>query len=94
MKTEEMIVNMYSILTDVTDRSEIYQTLLQSRTFCEIQNGNEALLYEGYVSNLLDIAEDLNELGIPAAKLITPSAIKMVNRASKFEAERNITAPA
>ena len=86
MRTEEMIVSMYSIITGKDDYKEIHNTLLRSQTFREVLKRNEALLYEGYASNLLDIAQELTDAGVLEAKMITPDAIKIVNRARKYEA--------
>ena len=86
MRTEEIIVSMYSIITGKDDYKEIHNTLLRSLTFREVLKRNEALLYEGYASNLLDIAQELTDAGVLEAKMITPDAIKIVNRARKYEA--------
>lgn len=56
--TEQVIIT-YSIITGITDRKKILKTLSKSMVFKGLIQGSPALLYEGYVSNFLDIIEDL-----------------------------------
>lgn len=98
MKAEKQIIELYSLLTGVTNEKQIYEALNQSDTFLQVLDGNEAYLYEGYIANLLEIAQDLKEKDIFLDEIsrITPENIRMINRAKKLAAiqERELLAAA
>lgn len=84
-KAEVQIVELYALLTGVESRKEIYEALTQTDTFHAVLDKNEAYLYEGYIANILEIADELKEKGIflDEVKRITPENIQMINRAKR-----------
>lgn len=53
---------LYSIITGNTDTDDIDRKLSRSYIYSEVRNGNEAYGYEGFISNLRDIADELKKL--------------------------------
>lgn len=82
MRPEERIIQLFSILSGIDDTEQIKRILLDSEVYNEVVNGNEVYLYEGSVSNIIDIAEEFREKGIylDEIKNITTDNIKIVNR--------------
>ena len=83
--TKEMI-KLYSSCTGNTDKRDIINILSRSSIYAEVAKGdNEAFLYEGFISNLLDIVDDLKEQGDYPEEIenITPEEIAKVMKARR-----------
>lgn len=88
--TKEMI-KLYSSCTGNTNKNDIINILSKSRIYAEVSKGdNEAFLYEGFISNLLDIVDDLKKQGDYPKEIesITPESIALVMRVRKEEASK------
>lgn len=76
MRPEERIIQLFSILSGIDDTEQIKRILLDSEVYNEVVNGNEVYLYEGSVSNIIDIAEEFREKEYIWTKLrISPQII-------------------
>ena len=75
-------------------QKQIKRILLDSEVYNEVVNGNEVYLYEGSVSNIIDIAEEFREKGIylDEIKNITTDNIKIVNRTITSCSKSNLIA--
>lgn len=78
---------MYRRCTGNNDYSSIEQILSRAPFFEEIKTGtNECYLYEGYISNLLDLVRYIKSLGAEypiELDKITPDVIAAVNRTQR-----------
>jgi hypothetical protein len=94
MRPEERIIQLFSILSGIDDTEQIKRILLDSEVYNEVVNGNEVYLYEGSVSNIIDIAEEFREKGIylDEIKNITTDNIKIVNRTITSCSKSNLIA--
>lgn len=94
MRPEERIIQLFSILSGIDDTEQIKEILLDSDVYNEVVNGNEVYLYEGSVSNILDIAEEFREKGmyLDEIKNITIDNIKIVNRTITSCSKSNLIA--
>lgn len=94
MRSEERIIQLFSILSGIDDTEQIKRILLDSEVYNEVVNGNEVYLYEGSVSNIIDIAEEFREKGIylDEIKNITTDNIKIVNRTITSCSKSNLIA--
>lgn len=94
MRPEERIIQLFSILSGIDDTEQIKSILLDSEVYNEVVNGNEVYLYEGSVSNIIDIAEEFREKGIylDEIKNITTDNIKIVNRTITSCSKSNLIA--
>ena len=94
MRPEERIIQLFSILSGIDDTEQIKRILLDSEVYNEVVNGNEVYLYEGSVSNIIDIAEEIREKGIylDEIKNITTDNIKIVNRTITSCSKSNLIA--
>ena len=94
MRPEERIIQLFSILSGIDDTEQIKRILLDSEVYNEVVNGNEVYLYEGSVSNIIDIAEEFREKGIylDEIKNITTHNIKIVNRTITSCSKSNLIA--
>ena len=94
MRPEERIIQLFSILSGIDDTEQIKRILLDSEVYNEVVNGNELYLYEGSVSNIIDIAEEFREKGIylDEIKNITTDNIKIVNRTITSCSKSNLIA--
>ena len=94
MRPEERIIQLFSILSGIDDTEQIKRILLDSEVYNEVVNGNEVYLYEGSVSNIIDIAEEFREKGIylDEIKNITTDNIKIVNRTITSSSKSNLIA--
>ena len=83
------VIVTYSIITGNDNTKSIIKTLSKSDTFRALRKGNKLLRYEGYSSNLLDIADDLKSQPDCPQEVyrITPEAICIANRARKAESK-------
>lgn len=94
MRPEERIIQLFSILSGIDDTEQIKRILLDSEVYNEVVNGNEVYLYEGSVSNIIDIAEEFREKGIYLGEIknITTDNIKIVNRTITSCSKSNLIA--
>jgi len=86
--TREMI-KLYSLCTGNTNRHEIIKILSMSPIFSEVKKGsNDCLNYEGYISNLLDIVDDLRGMAEYPSEidLVRPDVIAAINRTEQKDA--------
>lgn len=85
--TKEMI-KLYSLCTGNEDKHDIINKLAKSWIYEEVRSGsNEAFAYEGFISNLLDIVDDLKtQSNYPKEiEMITPDVIAAVMRTRKYD---------
>jgi hypothetical protein len=78
------LIKLYSKCTGNTNRQEIMKILGASPIFEEVKKGtNDCLNYEGYISNLLDIVDDIKSQGNypPEIDCVCPDTIAAINRA-------------
>ena len=91
------VMALYSIVTGIEDSAKILNMLSKTETFQHLQKGDWILLYEGYISNFLEIVEELKRMeDCPKEILdITSSTIVMINRArmKKYSYRRNYKFP-
>lgn len=87
-KNVENIIKAYATITNNHDKADIVNKLSKSEVFNEIANNNPVYLYEGYPSNLLEIAEELKQQAHCPAEIhkITESSIVQYNKTKRAKA--------